>query len=233
MLFLDENPIECVRSTPFTLYEHILRHIKMGYEELMKNPSVFERKNFGVKMEDLYVLVAYDMKLGKRNRDWLVQYYNTMSVYYQKISGKNYGAIRNDYLPARGLDSFLTAPLDIHSPMLDNFYLDIVLKHGDIYKNFESNIDISRVLLLQLDPTEEEFQYGLPTWYSEAKGQDFIAFDQTTRRYIKISKRDGNFKYYTSFISDNWREIKDVPKEMDYIINFLISTKDLTLTDQS
>lgn len=170
-----------------------------------------------------------DIAYSKKNRDWIFQYYNALSAIFKRTTGSYYGNVEFDFRPITQYARYLTKPLKIHSPLFDDFYAETLVEYLDKYADIDDDVILSRTILFDLEPTEDEFIAGVPDWFQDIKGSDFIAFDVVNRRYIKITKNKDGFRYFTSLISDNWKEILNVPKDMDYIVDYLISSRDIKL----
>lgn len=227
MLFLDENPNICATSTPISLVEHILKSIRKGYDLLMSSPTSFKRLSKG-EIHSLDELIIHDIIYGKRNRDWIVAYYNTLASVFRRATGKVFEPIRADYLPTRNIDKFLTNKLDLHLPVRDSYYLELLEERREVYSQINDPILLSRTMLFDLKPTSDEFCMGVPDWFSSISNSNFVAFDPISKKHIKIEKYGKGYRYYTSSISDNWKEITDVPDEMSYIIGYLISNRSIS-----
>lgn len=226
MLFLDENPVICVNNTPFSLFPHILQSIKSGYSSLCANPSAFKRYAI-TEVEPLEDLIIKDFVFSKKNRDWLVQYYNTMSSIYQKKTGNNMGSLIANFYPKINLDKYFTRNLKIHPPVFDEFYTELIEENEELYRDIDDPVLLSRTILLKLEPTGDEFVLGIPDWFSDIQDVEFKAFDPVTKKHIKILKAKDGYKYFVSKISDNWHEIENVPPDMQYIIDYLISSRNI------
>lgn len=68
----------------------------------------------------------------------------------------------------------------------------------------------------------EDFRDGYPAWYMLNDTTVFEDYNLKTNRRIRIDFRDGEFLYFVSGASDNWKQIVDVPLEMDYVISALL-----------
>ena len=227
MLFLDENPNICATSTPISLVEHILESIRKGYDMLMSSPTSFKRIPKG-ELHNLHELIISDIIHSKKNRDWIVNYYNTLASIYRKVSGKVFEPIRADFLPARAMDKFLTNKLNIHLPIYDLFYFELLEANRETYSLIDDPVLLSRTMLFDLEPTSDEFVTGVPDWFTSISNSNFIAFDPIAKKHIKIEKYKGGYRYFTSSISDNWKEIENVPEEMNYIVGYLISNRSIS-----
>lgn len=226
MLFLDENPNICATSTPISLVEHILESIRKGYDLLMSNPTSFKRL-YKSEIHSLDKLIIHDIIHSKRNRDWIVMYYNTLASMFRRVAGKVFEPIRADYLPTKNIDKFLTNKLALHLPVCDSYYFELLEERREIYSQINDPILLSRTMLFDLKPTSDEFCMGIPDWFSSLSNNNFVTFDPISKKHIKIEKHGKGYRYYTSSISDNWKEITDVPDEMSYIVGYLISNRSI------
>lgn len=224
MLFLDQDPVICAQSTPISLYEAILPPIKTAIEIVNKNLT----RKIGTKVistpTELSELVVNDISFSKRNRDWYLDYYHALALNYSKISETKYPALRCNYVPRHDSGSYFANPLKIHHPTYDNAYLDLVLSHGEYYKGLDA-LDTSRLMLLHLAPTPDEFMFGEPAWLSNNIYQDYIAFDPVNKLHIKIMRGPEQYRYFISRISNNWKEVQNVPKEIDAIMDCILINK--------
>lgn len=228
MLFLDEDPVICANNTPISLHKYTLTSIKSACTLLRADQTSYKNIHQD-EVQGLSNLVMRDIAYSKKNKDWIIQYYNALSVIYKRKTSTYYGPVDFEFKPITQYARYLVKPLKIHSPLFDEFYAEALVDNLDKYADINDAVVLSRTILLDLEPTEDEFVAGIPDWVQDIKGSDFIAFDVVNRRYIKITKCKDGFRYYTSLISDNWKEILNVPKDMDYIIDYLISSRDITL----
>ena len=224
MLFLDENPVACAMGTPISLYKHTLLSIKSAYDVLTK-VDIFDKDLVVYKTEPLDILVRKDFKFSKKNRDWLVDYFNTLSLNYKNYCGENFGSLEKKYMPRRRMAEYMAAPLKIHKPTYEDTYTELVQEHSKVYSDTEDNVLLSRLMLMHMQPTADEFPFGEPEWIKQLEYRDYVSFDPIQKKFIKISRSSVGYKYFWSYISDNWIEIEDVPKEMDIIIEHLLSNQ--------
>lgn len=63
--------------------------------------------------------------------------------------------------------------------------------------------------------------YGckFPGWYLLGETTLFEDYNEKTNVRVKITFEGGSLKYYTAGSSDNWQQVKDVPKEMDSVVS--------------
>ena len=91
----------------------------------MSSPTSFKRLSKG-EIHSLDELIIHDIIYGKRNRDWIVAYYNTLASVFRRVTGKVFEPIRADYLTTRNIDRFLTNKLDLHLPVRDSYYFELL-----------------------------------------------------------------------------------------------------------
>lgn len=224
MLILDEDPQLCALSTPISMHKHILESISDAYSNVSEKPLRIDQRVIS-EVGNLTELIMKDISMSKKNRDWIFTYFNTMSEQYYNYCKIDYGSINGNYMPMSNKGVFLSNPLKIHSPLYDTSYERLVSKYGDIYKDFKNIIELSRLMLVHLEPTGDEFPFGVPEWLNSVKHPDYIAFDPIKKIYVKVEKRSDGYRYYTSYISDNWKEIKDVPKDIDILMDIFMSKR--------
>ena len=225
MLFLDQDPVMCAQSTPISLYESILPPLRTAIEQIRK---VYNTRNIKCKVisspTDLEELVLNDIGFSKRNRDWYINYYNALAMNYNKLDKTQYPALQCMYAPRLDTGAYFSNPLKIHQPTYDKAYFDLVNTHGDFYKGLDS-LDTSRAMLIHLSPTPDEFMFGEPAWLSNNTYQDYSAYDPINKIHIKIVRGPKQYRYFTSKISNNWKEVANVPKEIDAIIDCILINK--------
>lgn len=228
LLFTDKEPTLVARAVPIELIKPIALSICEGYEKAKTTP--YEKL---YQITSLDNLVCSDLTYSKKNCEWYSQFYTELE---DIVNIANIFKIpKLDINPANIMHerSFALNPLNLHTPMLDEYYRDLVRANIDSYKKMTELVGLSRLMLLDLNPKFEDFIKGVPVWYTKFSEPLLEAYDQVNRRHIRIVAKDGRLRYMTSIISDNWTEIKDVPPEMDIIVKYLISNRaNLTLTDE-
>lgn len=223
MLFLDEDPITCANSTPVTLQVYTLNALKEAFEYVKANADVLGWEAPPSKLRPLMRLFVNDVLYSKANRDWLTNFYNTLALNHTKYCDETYPPLDCKYMPRRTIGEYYSRPLDIHSPVYDPQYSQLVLENTDVYSKVESVVDLSRLMLVQLEPTEDEFPLGTPMWLGEAQQDAYITFDPIKKTHVKIVRQGDRYRYFTAYISNNWKEVQDVPKEVDTIIDCLLN----------
>ena len=231
MLILDKVPEVCADSTPYSLYEYILKSIREGVS-LSKSPSLCGKapQYTSNKLSDL---ISKDILYSKNNRNYICAYYNQLARNYKKRTGnkKQHNILIPErvFTPEVNLAEYLLNPLLLHSPAIDSTYMDL-------YKRYKESLDMyavdqvafSRALLILMEPTDDEFVSGIPAWYRSLNDNYYTGFDPVTKRHIKIVKNEnGKYSYYIGYISNCMKEIRNVPEDMKYVVEHLIHQKDI------
>lgn len=228
MLITDKDPVLAARAVPLELIEPIALAIKRGYEKAQKYP--YKRI---VEISKLDELVYSDLTYSKKNCEWYSQFFDEL-VDITNVAGIfELPKVQISLRDIKTNSLFMVAPWYIHSPLLDEYYQELVNKNIDSYKQIPDLINLSRLMLFDLQPKFEDFVKGIPVWYTKFMEPLIEAYDQSNRRHIKIVKDGDRLRYMTSIISDRWEEIENVPPEMDVIIKYLISNRaNLALTNE-
>lgn len=219
MLILSENPCECARWTPLSLIPKIIKDIETGYEIAVQNVSK-AHKTPNLLKSSTATLIACDLVKNFGTFRWYREYYLEL-VTLMRLSNQP-----TEVLPmSEELVTTAHGTPNLHAVYLDDTYEDILQR--DKYNLISGNIEISREILADLEPTFDEFVVGAPNWLEVYKDILMEEYDIASRRHIllKHDGETGRIKYLTSIISDNFKEIADVPPEVDNIVKFLISQK--------
>lgn len=219
MLFIDSDPVTCASTTPVSMYHYIIKGLSEAISFANSNELKYKKITSSSDLKDLLV---NDIAYSKRNRDWLVTYFNTLAMNNNKLTGCKQPPMYCEYSPKQNVGEYYSNPLNIHSPLYDKRYLPLVIEHQEEYKDFDNVIDISRLVLLQLEPSEDEFQFGEPIWLHSLENRDFTAFDPINKLHVRIVRTPKKYRYFTSHISDNWKEVCNVPVEIDKIIDCIL-----------
>lgn len=224
MLIVDLDPIKCAQYTPASLYKYILEATSIAFARVNGTRAT---KNRVILTNDspLQDLVVNDIYYSKRNRDWLTTYHNAVAMAYSRKFTDNYCSVKCDYIPRNAMAAYFSAPLKLHSPACDPLYADLVKQHNDTYKLITDVVELSRLMLIHMEPSPDEFISGEPEWLKENNYEDFITFDPINKLHIKISKGPRGYRYFVAHISDNWIEIEGVPKGIDLIVAHLINNQ--------
>ena len=86
----------------------------------------------------------------------------------------------------------------------------------------KDSIDMYRILYIASNYYLEDFRGGFPAWYSIGDLVVYESYNAKTNVRIRVIHRDKEFRYFICGASDNWKEIMEVPLEMDYIVTALL-----------
>lgn len=232
MLFLDKNPQLCAKSTPCGFLSHIIESITDGYNRAIKNPKQPVSKDI-LPLSDL---VYKDITFSKSNADWYKDYFLYVQSMYKKIHTDYTPLIPDMSIILRKCScEYMTMPFKLHSPLQDLFYQDIIRQNSARYSLVKDQLMLSRLILIDLRPQFEDFIEGAPHWLTENDTEVITAYDYFNKRHIKIEKHptEDRYRYFMAIISNNWKEVENVPPEMDIIVNYLISNRaNLALADK-
>lgn len=220
MLITDVNPVLAARAIPLELIESIALAIKNGYEKAQK----VEYKRI-CTISPLSELVYSDLTYSKKNCEYYHDFYNELTDITKVAGIFELPKINISMLNVKNSPMFMVNPLNIHSPMLDEYYQELIDKNGNRYVKAPDIYILSRLMLIDLNPKFEDFVKGIPVWYTNISDTILEAYDSLNRRHIRIIEQNGRLRYLTSIISDRWSEIENVPPEMDVIVKFLISNR--------
>ena len=109
--------------------------------------------------------------------------------------------------------------VDIYPPV---FYRNKRAVPVSFRSRVKNDIDKYRIQYIAANYTLEDFRDGLPAWYSISNTIIFEDYNVNTNTRIRVIHKNMEFKYYICGASDNWREIENVPAEMDHVIAALI-----------
>lgn len=227
MLIIDIDPVLSARAIPLELIESTALSIVEGYEKAQQYN--YKRINQVTTLDEL---VCSDLTYGRRNCEWYQKFYKEL-IDITKVAGVfELPKIQISSLKVKASPMFMINPLNIHSPVLDGYYQDIVSANKDKYEKAQNVYVLSRLILMDLKPKFEDFVKGIPTWLVNISDVVLEAYDSVNRRHIKIVRNGERLRYLTSIISDRWSEVEDVPLEIDVIIKYLISNRaNLALTN--
>lgn len=83
-------------------------------------------------------------------------------------------------------------------------------------------IDLHRISYIKKDLVLEDFREGFPAWYLMSTSTVFEQYNEVTNTRVRIDFRNGEFVYFISGASDNWKQISGVPLEMDHVVSALL-----------
>lgn len=229
MLITDRDPILAAKATPVELIPTIAKAINEGYKKAQVQGYIQNNK-----ISPLADLVHNDLTYSRKNCEWYIEFYKELRDIARVSTIIDIPDIYiSTTLIVQGI-AFMANPLNLHNPLMDEYYYDLFKANRPLYENAPDIYTISRLLLVDMKPEFVDFVKGVPHWLVKMNEELICTYDPSTRRHIKITIEDNKLHYYTSIISDNWKEIKDVPREMDCVVRYLISNRpNLALTDES
>lgn len=220
MLILSKNPCECARWTPLSLMSKIIEDIETGYELAVNQSDKPPNPEPSLLKSDTATLIACDLKKNDGTFKWYREYYLEL-IMLLRLTGESVEVLP---MVEDDVTTIIGTP-NLHSVYLDESYTEILQQ--DKYSLMGDNIDISREILADLEPTFSEFVLGVPNWLQVYKNILLEDYDVASRRHImlKTDEDTGRIKYFTSIISDDFKEIKGVPREIDNIMKYVISQR--------
>ena len=221
MLILDRDPRECARNTPAALIKSTLRTLHAVAQEVTNDNNDF-------KEGTAEAIVLHSIKSGMTTAQWYSDYLGELLICDER-------AFNNPWF-----HKFSIEPAEvIYSPYVTSDFIPHLHNpcYIDDYKEFlpekfpTDPVIASRLILAKMNPTYDEFHFGIPKWFIELSDKIYDSYDPQTGKHVVIRRAGDRYKYFTSFISDNFKEVENVPKEIDSIIDMLL-TKDIYITDK-
>ena len=86
----------------------------------------------------------------------------------------------------------------------------------------EDVVNKYRVLYISRCYELNDFKEGFPIWYTLKDTTVYENYNSRINKRIRIDYNNGEFLYFIAEASDNWRQIIDIPIEIDYVVNALL-----------
>ena len=204
MYILDYDPIKAARGLIRT---HIVRYIKILQCSFVKMHSGFS------------MLPKYYMKKYMKN------------LYYSK---ENYLWFSEFYTELKKLINFNPTYIDRFDESMVYDTDGLVFHHKGLnlpqISTNPENVDLvlyNRMIYIKKNYDKSNFVGGkYPEWYVNISTEVMQKYDRNSGKGLKITVDDnGYYRYWIANYFNKWIEIKDVPKEIKYFINVLL-TKD-------
>lgn len=214
MYILDVDPY---LSATFLIKNHITRYI----DELQNSFCLYNIENYTYS-DTLYV--AKDIIYSEENYIWYSKFFESLQEMYKIYKG-DYRPLNSHFKKEFLYNINRDFPfIGLKLPAVTEFnYLEQkVYLHSKYLKNIEDVISKNRVLYILNNYKVASFIGGVPSWYTSVGEEIYNGYNKIDRKKIKIVAINGNYKYYTSTISDRWEEIENVPHDMKYIVNSII-----------
>ena len=172
--------------------------------------SVYKLMN--KKAESKYTLLESQIINSRIMFTWFAKFYEKLielegseenvGVPYEKIPG------------ATNEDAFF-----IYPPLM---YSSKKVKEFKFPSGVTSAVGKWRCMYIKKKVMLSEFREGYPNWYALSNMELYEEYNTMTNIRVRLNFIDGEFRYYIAGASDNWKEIRDVPLEMDHIISALL-----------
>ena len=158
-----------------------------------------------------YPVLARNILMSKANLTWFSSLVNELS---KLIKHEEYEVTNTIKIRYQKKDRLLLFPPlaykkgKVREQKLPDFLSTVIDKYRYLY--IKNNLQI------------DDFRGGYPTWYLLTNMTLFERYNPMTNMRVKIDFDSGEFRYYISGASDNWKEIRDVPLEMDHVVSALL-----------
>ena len=161
-----------------------------------------------------YTLLESQIMNSNTMFNWFAKFYDNLMELEEP---DDYYPIPYDKEPK--LNTKVKDPFLIFPPLI---YENKKVKEHKFPPVITNPIDKWRCLYIKKKVHLSEFREGYPQWYALSNMELFEEYNVMTNIRVKLSFIDGEFRYFIAGASDNWKEIRDVPLEMDHIISALI-----------
>ena len=193
---LDEDPIFAAGFLTIRDSNEALEAMLTAYESI---------KN----CKGLLPLLEYEIMWSKKNFEWFSAF--TQELIRLVTDGKTY---KIPYELKKGINR---KELEFISPLKFNIVSN-ELERVEFPVRSTDPISLYRVQYLYDYYEVSDFRGGLPAWYTLHDSIVFEKYNPKTNKHIRIVFRDGEFHYLMCGASDNWKEIMDVPLEIDEVV---------------
>lgn len=221
VLFLDKDPILCAKATPYESIRQTINDIVAGYELSCKSPEEVDKEELPFP-DETASLICSDIRKGEYTCLWYSRFLQSLKILEGCVTG---GFIDTPCIDSKKVhynNIILPAYMPfLHNPIHNSRYARFT---DDLEKSSDA-ITVSRAILTLMQPEFEDFVMGQPEWLKFSSKEVLSAYDEENRRHIRIETNGKRYRYYTSIISDNFKEVTGVPEEMDKIVNYLMSNR--------
>ena len=169
-------------------------------------------KDVLIKGDDTWALLKKSIKASSANYEWFVELFKELN---KIVTGKEISVEETKLTPRRKLR--------------DTLYLlpPLIYKRKEIVEekfppNINDTVNRYRYLYIKKCVQLEDFRDGYPTWYALSNMTIYEKYNPMTNVRVRIDFINGEFRYFISGASDNWKEISGVPLEMDHITSALL-----------
>jgi hypothetical protein len=218
MYILDEDPC---KSASYLIKQHIYKYITdLEYSFTYYNLKKIKPINSSIVLQECIIY-------SKENYLWFSKFYEELKKLYNKfVVGKKIFINNFDESFLYNLNNIEFKNTGLKLPKaLDSFInkFNRYIYHKYV-KDLTNPIDINRIMYIINNYKVDSFMGTIPPWYSSVSNIIYSSYNKKDRNRVKIIFEDGKYKYFISFISDKWTEVKDVPPEIKYFINSVLYT---------
>lgn len=198
---LDRDPIFAAGVLTISDSNEALEAMLTAYESLKGN-----RK--------LLPLLEYEIMWSRKNFEWFSTF--TQELIRLVTDGKSY---KVPYNLRKGIQR---KELDFLSPLRFN-KVNSQLERVEFKVRSTDPISLYRVQYLYNYYELSDFRDGeFPAWYTLHDTVVFEKYNSKTNKHVRIVFRDGEFHYLMCGASDNWKEITEVPLEIDEVVTTML-----------
>lgn len=195
ILILDVDPVLAARSLTTQLMQNYIIALKCTFT-VCHRPSLHKRyaNNF-----------CCAVKYSSENYIWFSQFYETLTdIVKSKVEIADFD------------ESYV---FDVEGVAFKNNGLSL---YPDSKLSIQDQIDVSRATFIKRNYHNSKFPCGLPSWYILTDCKIYEKYDYKLCKSFKVMHEKGRLRYYVAEYFNQWREIKDVPLEMDDFIKHFI-----------
>ena len=158
---------------------------------------------------NLLPLLEYEIMWSKENFEWFAAF--TQELIRLLDNSKGYKILYNLKKEIKRKELEFISPLRFNSNTCQLETVEFKIRSTD-------PISLYRAQYLYEYYEISDFREGLPAWYTMHDTIVFEKYNPKTNKHVRIVFRDGEFHYLMCGASDNWKEIMDVPLEIDEVI---------------
>ena len=165
-----------------------------------------------VSFQKEYPLIEYNILYSATMFDWFVDFtYKLLKL----VDEEKEWDVPYDFRPEK------ESPLAFFPPLIYKAYKKRAVERK-FRSNIKSPIDKYRVIYISQMWDLEDFRGGFPAWYNLYETTIFEEYNPQTNTRVRVTFSRGEFRYFICGASDNWKEITDVPIEMDHVVSALL-----------
>jgi len=223
MYILDAEPKKAANSLTKRNIMSYIKDIEETFIIYNKYRKIFSKDTSREINRELRHKVLRKFIQDKKCRSWLVTFYDELQEIYKK-----YISLDNTYLNNDNFDKSILEEFKTYNTILlaneDIPEFSVIKAHTYKYSSqiniCEDKIQLNRILYILRKFREDQFPKGFPQWYLLGEKETvFKSYNFKNRVSVKIELVAGNYRYFHRIMKGEWKEIKDVPDDMAFIIN--------------